>query len=146
MKVFDVSREAKSWCDESGASAVEFALIFPVALLFFCGVMAYGVYFGAAHSVQQLAADAARASVGGLDDAERAAIAQAHVAASGSSYPLLRAERIAVVAEPLGVDPTRFSVRVTFNSEDLPIWALAGLVPLPGKSIERVAVVKRGGY
>lgn len=131
---------------DDGAAAVEFALIFPVALIFFCGLLAYGVYFGAAHSVQQLAADAARASVGGLDDAERAAIAEAHVAASGGSYPLLRADRISVVAAPLGADPSQFAVRVAFNSEDLPIWALAGLVPLPDKTIARVAIVKRGGY
>lgn len=131
---------------DGGAAAVEFAFVFPVALIFFFGLLAYGMYFGAAHSVQQLAADAARASVSGLDNAERTAIAQAHVEASGGSYPFLRADRISVLAEALEADPSQFRVRVSFNSEDLPIWALSGLIPLPRKTIERVAVIKRGGY
>jgi hypothetical protein len=122
---------------DAGSAAVEFALIFPVALIFFCGLLAYGLYFGAAHSVQQLAADAARASVSGLNDSERA---------SGGVYPLLRADRIAVAAHPLAADPSQFEVKVSFNSQDLPIWLLSGLVPLPGKVIERTAVIKRGGY
>jgi Flp pilus assembly protein TadG len=81
---------------DGGATAVEFALVFPVAIIFFCGLLAYGVYFGAAHSVQQLAADAARASVSGLNNTERASIAAQHVAASGGEYPLLRADRLTV--------------------------------------------------
>ncbi len=132
--------------DASGAAAVEFAFVFPVALIFFCGLLAYGLYFGAAHSVQQLAADAARASVGGLDDAERRAIATAHIAASGGNYPLLRADRISVSAQSLAADPSQFEVRVAFDSSDLPIWVLRGLVPLPQQTIERAAIIKRGGY
>jgi Flp pilus assembly protein TadG len=132
--------------DRRGSTAVEFALIFPVALVFLCGLLAYGLYFGAAHAVQQLAADAARASVSGISDAERASLAQSHVAASGGHYPLLRAERITVTAQALSADPTQFEVRVAFNSEDLPIWAFSGLVPLPDKTISRTAIIKRGGY
>lgn len=131
---------------DRGAAAVEFAFVFPVALVFFCGLLAYGIYFGAAHSVQQLAADAARASVSGLNDAERTAIVRSHVATSGGSYPLLQADRLSVSAQPLAGDPTQFEVRVSFDSEDLPIWVLSGLVPLPQKIIERVAIIKRGGY
>lgn len=131
---------------DDGAAAVEFALVFPVALVFLCGLLAYGIYFGAAHSVQQLAADAARASVAGLDDAERVSIATGHVAASARNYPLLRSDRVSVTAAALAADPTQFEVRVAFDSEDLPIWVLSGLVPLPQKVIARTAVIKRGGY
>jgi len=129
-----------------GAAAVEFALIFPVALIFLLGLLAYGLYLGAAHSVQQLAADAARASVAGLSDAERASIALAHVSNSAGGYPLLRADRLTVEAAPLDADPGAFEVSVAFDSEDLPIWAFSGLVPLPPKVIERHAIIKRGGY
>lgn len=132
--------------DRRGSIAVEFALVFPVALVFFLGLLSYGIYFGAAHSVQQLAADAARASVGGLNDAERTSIANSHVAASGGSYPLLASNRLSVTARALQADSSQFEVRVSFDSSDLPIWALAGLVPLPAQTIERVAIVKRGGY
>jgi Flp pilus assembly protein TadG len=140
---FHTRRAARS---TAGSVAVEFAIIFPVALLFFCGLIAYGLYFGAAHSVQQLAADAARASVAGLDDAERASIATTHVATSSGSYPLLSGDRLSVTARPLDQDSSQFEVRVTFDSQDLPIWALSGLVPLPSPLIERAAVIRRGGY
>lgn len=130
----------------AGSSAVEFALIFPVALIFFAGVLAYGIYFGAANSVQQLAADAARASVAGLTDAERVSIAQAHVAASSPNYPFLKPECLSVRAQALAADPTLFEVNLTFDAEALPIWALSGLVPLPSKTISRSAIIKRGGY
>ncbi|WP_334146368.1 TadE family protein [Hyphomicrobium sp.] len=132
--------------DAAGAAAVEFALVFPVALIFLCGLLAYGIYFAAAHSVQQIAADAARASVAGLDDSERVSIATRHVASSASGYPLLRPDRITVLAGALAADGSQFEVTVAFNSEDLPIWVLSGLVPLPQKTIERTAIITRGGY
>jgi Flp pilus assembly protein TadG len=144
--VREISCFVKRAAADGGSAAVEFALIFPVALVFFCGALAYGVYFGAAHSVQQLAADAARASVAGLDDAERGEIVATHVASSGDGYPLLKSDRISVTARPLAADTSQFEVRVVFNSEDLPIWAFSGLLPLPPRLIERAAVIKRGGY
>jgi len=42
-----------------GAAALEFAILAPAFLLLGAGMLAYAIYFGAAHSVQQLAADAA---------------------------------------------------------------------------------------
>jgi Flp pilus assembly protein TadG len=49
----------------SGTAAVEFAILLPFYLFFLLGMLAYGIYFGAAHSVQQLAADAARTAIAG---------------------------------------------------------------------------------
>lgn len=132
--------------DRGGSAAVEFALVLPIGLIFFCGLVAYGLYFSVAHSVQQLAADAARASVGGLDDAERGNIARAHIASSGGNYPLLKIDRLTVTAQPLSADPAKFQVRVAFDSADLPIWLFSGLIPLPPKTIERAAIISRGGF
>ncbi len=131
---------------DGGSAAVEFALVFPIAIVFLCGALAYGLYFGAAHAVQQLAADAARASVAGLSDAERTAIATAHVATNGGTYLLLRPERLSVVAQPLAADSNQFQVKVSFNSSELPIWAFQGLLPLPDRTIARSATIRRGGY
>ncbi|MBL8550614.1 MAG: pilus assembly protein [Hyphomonadaceae bacterium] len=60
----------------SGAAAVEFAIIVPVLLMLFWGIIAYGNYFLTAHTIQQLTNDAARAAVAGLDEAERRALAE----------------------------------------------------------------------
>lgn len=67
--------------DMRGASALEFALIAPVFLLMIFAMIAFGIYLGAAHSLQQIAAGAARASIAGLDEEERHSLARAYIAA-----------------------------------------------------------------
>ena len=52
--------------DRSATSAIEFAILSPLFIFFVMGMVAYGIYFGAAHSVQQIAADAARTAIAGL--------------------------------------------------------------------------------
>jgi Flp pilus assembly protein TadG len=134
------------WRQRSGAAAVEFAVVFPVFLIMLLAMLAYGIYLGAAHGTAQLAADAARASVAGLSDAERVAIAEDHIRRNAGSYPLLDASRVTVVAGPLPDDVTQFRVAVRFDAANLPIWGFATLIPLPEETIERVATIKRGGY
>lgn len=132
--------------DVSGASAVEFAVVMPVLLLFLLGILAYGLYVGTTHSVAQLAADAARASVAGLTDAERSEIAHAVVKNTAGNYPLLEPARVTMTAAPAESDATEFKVIVTYDASGLPVWTLGDLLPLPSKSIVRTAVIKRGGY
>ncbi len=132
--------------DNSGASALEFAILAPVFLAFVVGILAYGIYFGAAHSTASLAAEAARASVGGITDAERVQFAEQHVEAIAGQYHLLDANKITVEAGNPNGDATIFRVTVSYNAEDLPIWGLGGLVPLPGQTIVRTASVIRGGF
>lgn len=131
--------------DNSGASAVEFAVVFPLFLLITLTVLAYGIYFGAAHSVQQLAADAARSSVPGLTETERMQLSQAYVSANAASYPLLTANKVSVRTTPGTSNPDDMIVTVTYNSTALPIWGFSQLIPLPSPIIERVAVIHRGG-
>ncbi|MDX2290554.1 MAG: TadE/TadG family type IV pilus assembly protein [Hyphomicrobiaceae bacterium] len=125
---------------------MEFAIVLPVFLLILFAMLAYGLYLGAAHGTAQLAADAARASVSGLSDAERQSIATEHIRTAAGSYPLLDATKVSVEAGPLPADTTQFRVAVRYNADDLPIWVFEGLLPLPGRTIERVATIKRGGY
>ncbi|HWV81395.1 MAG TPA: TadE/TadG family type IV pilus assembly protein [Hyphomicrobiaceae bacterium] len=132
--------------DVSGASAVEFAIVVPVFLTMLFGIIAYGIYFGAVHSTSQLAADAARASVAGLSDAERTAIATAHVRNNVPAYVLLNPERIEVTAEPLEADARQFRVSVRYDASLLPIWNFTPFLPLPERIIERTATIQRGGY
>ncbi|MEG2314200.1 TadE/TadG family type IV pilus assembly protein, partial [Brevundimonas sp.] len=58
-------------CERRGSIAVEFALIAPILLFMMIGMIVYGGWFWLAHSVQSLAYESARASLGGLDAAER---------------------------------------------------------------------------
>lgn len=129
----------------SGASAVEFAIVASLFLMVALGILAYGIYLSAAHSVSQLAADSARASIAGLNDTERAKIATDHVTLHAKDFILLDKTKVTVEAAPLA-DSNQFQVVVRFDASDLPIWFMSGLVPLPPKIIERSASIKRGGY
>ena len=132
--------------ENDGAAAVEFAIVLPVFLMLLAGMIAYGIYFGAANSVAQLAADAARTSVAGLSDEERRTIAEGHVRANASTYPLLDGQDIEVDAGPLPADASQFRVVVRFDARKLPIWTYAAFLPLPSRTIESSAVIRRGGF
>jgi Flp pilus assembly protein TadG len=125
---------------------LEFAIVLPVFLLIVLGILTYGIYLGSAHSVEQLAADAARASVAGLSDSERVQIATQHVTTNAGGYPLLNASKIAVEAGASPLDASQFRVMVRFDASDLPIWIMSGIVPMPDRVIERTSIIKRGGF
>lgn len=131
--------------DRRGSSAVEFALIAPVFLLLVFGALAYGIYFGAAHALQQLAADAARAAVAGLDREERIALATAFVADNGGAYILLDPDRLTLAAAPSPADPDQFLVSLSYDASALPIWNLYPPLPLPDSQIAFSSTIRNGG-
>ncbi len=146
LKKMAALNRSRVWRADGAASAVEFAIVSPVLILILMGMLVYGVYFGVAHSVQQLAADAARASVAGIDDEERTQLAVSHAASAAGSYLLLAADRLAVIAGPSPGDADLFVVSVSYDASDLPIFGLADLVPVPSSTISHSAAIRRGGY
>lgn len=125
---------------------MEFAIVLPIFVTMLLGIIAYGIYFGAVHGAAQLAADAARASVAGVNDAEREDIARRHVASNAHSYMVLDPAKLTVEAGPLDVDVRQFRVSVRYDATALPIWNFGPLLPLPATIIERSATIQRGGY
>lgn len=134
------------WRCRKGANAVEFALICPLFLMILAGILVYGLYFGTAHAVQQLAADAARASVSGLSDAERSSIAKSHVATSIGGYPFISPDNLTVEAKPSADDGDLFIVYLEYDASNLPVFGLDKLVPVPSPTIRRSSAIRRGGY
>lgn len=131
--------------DASGASAVEFALVMPVFLLLVLGALAYGIYFGAAHSVQQLAADAARVAVAGLDDAERIALVERYLRENTPRYVLLQPGHLVATIGPSPESANHFNVGLRYDARHLPIWNLN--VPLPAsREIVFASVIRNGGH
>jgi TadE-like protein len=128
--------------DTSGTSAIEFALNLPIFLALMFGILCYGMYIGACHSVSQLAADAARASVAGLTMSERQSIAQKHVSQNITSYPLLALARTTVSAVELN-GSTSFQISVAYDASHLPIYL--PFIPSPQPIIQRAAIVTNGG-
>lgn len=75
--------------NQRATTAIEFAFVAPILLLLLVGIMGYGYVFGIYHSIQQIAAEAARSSVSGLSDAERSQIARDFITANASSYAFI---------------------------------------------------------
>ncbi|MDQ0471639.1 TadE family protein [Labrys wisconsinensis] len=127
--------------EDSGTAAVEFAFVAPIFLLFMVGILFYGSYFGAVHMVQQIAADAARASVAGVTDTERASLAQARATSDIAAFSLLNPQGVTVqVSQSTG----SVQVTVTYDPSYLAVWPLAKLVPAPSGLITRVSAIDAG--
>ena len=127
-------------------SAVEFAFIAPVFLILLFGLIAFGSYLGIIHGIQQLTAEAARASIAGLSDAERLSLAQNNITANVGSYPMLSAERLTVQSAGTDTATGIFKVTVQYDASNMFIFNLPHLVPMPDPLIVRTAAIQRGGY
>ena len=139
-------RSCAGWVrDDSGTSAVEFAILMPVFLLLLTGMLAYGIYFSAAHSLQQLAADAARTAIAGLDEAERNELVGDFLAANADSYALIDPARLSAAIGDKPGDPDHYRVVLTYDASDLPIWNLYPPLPLPSQQIAYSSTIRRGG-
>jgi Flp pilus assembly protein TadG len=132
--------------DQSASTAVEFAFIAPILLMLLFGIIGYGHAFGVYHGVQQLAAEAARASVAGLDDAERERLARDFVTRSIGSYAFLEPNKLTVRTTALGAPAPSFEVAIAYDYSDSIFNRLSSIVALPMPVVERRAVVQRGGY
>jgi len=132
--------------DTRGVAAIEFALVAPVFFLLLLGIAAYGIYLSAISSLQELTADAARASVAGVSATERQTIVSTYVAQSSPNYQLLSRHPITVTATPYPGDPTRYTVTLRTDISKLPLQGTTGIFPMPSAIIQRTAVVRIGGY
>ena len=130
--------------DRRGATAVEFAFIAPMMLTFVFGIVGYGSIISVNNGLQQLVAEAARASVAGLNDQERAQLAQQSITDGVRSYAFIDASKMTVAFD----DPTTSSFRVSvrYDMSNMVAYHLLAWLPLPPAAVTRNAVVQRGGF
>ena len=131
--------------DGTATSAIEFAMLAPIFILLLLGMVAYGIYFGASHSVQQIAADAARTALSGLDQTERQSLVAAFVQRNAAGYPFIDPGKLSVTAQDSAADADQFVVAVQYDARDLPIWNLLSDLPLPGTTIAKRSTIRIGG-
>lgn len=136
-------RRAQFRLADAGSAAVEFAIIGPILLLMIMGIYVYGGYFLTAHTVQQLANDAARASIAGLDDTERSTLARQSLEAGMTDQPSMRGELANVRVTRSG---QMLAVNVTYDARDDLYWAFSSIVPAPSPIISRTASIRLGGF
>jgi len=128
---------------KDGAAAVEFAFIAPVLIALIMGVISYGSYFWTAHTVQQMANDAARAAVAGLTDPERAELARSTLNTDMADQPMLDPTKLSVQITRNG---TSLTVAVAYDARESVFATLGQLVPMPDTRIRRTASVRLGGF
>lgn len=129
--------------DRRGAAAVEFAFVAPCLLLLIFGAAVFGSVLTIYHGVQQLAAEAARASVAGLSDSECDQLARSFVAGNAAVYAFLDPTRLTVSTASQG---NAFRVAVSYDLSSSFIFGFARLLPMPPPAVTRSAVVQRGGF
>ena len=128
-----------------GVSAVEFAMLLPVFLALVFGIVVFGSYLALVHGLQQLAAEAARSSIAGINSSERSSIATNYVSANIGTYPLISPNNVSVSAAVSGTDPNVFVVTVSYNAAGMFLFSLP-FVPTPPSTIIRSAAIPFGGF
>lgn len=129
---------------KQGAAAVEFAIVAPLFILIVLTLIAYGIYLSAAHSLQQLTADAARTAVAGLSDQERSQLVNNYIAISTLNDPLIDRKKLVVTVATDPKNVNQFTVTTEYDASALPIWNLYSF-PLPNTTIRRFATIRMGG-
>ncbi|MFF8803141.1 MULTISPECIES: TadE/TadG family type IV pilus assembly protein [unclassified Methylobacterium] len=128
-----------------GGAAVEFALVVPVLLALFAGIVAFGIYLGASHNLKHIASEAARASIAGVSDQEREDLARRRVADALTEGAMFKPGTLLVAVGPNPTDTTLFTVTLTFDAKSLGFSGFSGLIPLPPDLIQSTVSVRRGG-
>lgn len=129
--------------DRRAASAVEFALIAPFLLLLVAAILAYGSIFATSLSLQQVAAETARATIGGLSDAERRSLALVKLAAIADGYPMLDVSKVTFdFDEGTGTELSRLTLH--YDMSQHPAYTLDKLLPLPKSPISYSLIVTDG--
>jgi Flp pilus assembly protein TadG len=139
---FDGSPARRFRAARAGTAAVEFAIVGPVLILLMLGMVTYGGYFLTAHTVQQLANDAARAAIAGLDDDERLMLARESASASLASQAFMRGQLSRLEVNRSGAT---MAVSVTYDAREDVYWSFDSLVPVPSPDISRTATIRLGG-
>ncbi len=129
--------------NKQGASAVEFALIAPFMLLLVAAILAYGSIFATSLSLQQVAAETARATIAGLSDAERQSLAEGKLADIAGNYPLLDPEKVSFTFNA-AVGSQLSRVTLTYDLTDHPAYALDKLLPLPPSPLSYSLIITDG--
>lgn len=131
--------------ERRGVAAIEFALLSPVFIGLVFGIFTFGFHLAAANSVAQLCGDIARASVAGLDEAERVAIAEDFMREHIARYALLHPDYLSLTVADRG-GATQFDVEIEYDASHLPAVIWTRMFDRPDPVIRASATVRHGGF
>ena len=131
--------------DSRGVSAVEFALVLPVFIAILFGIIGFATVENIYMGTQELASEAARASVAGLSDSERSQIVTSFVTANIGYYAFLDPTKMSVTSRTISTNPSTYVVSLTYDMSGSFVYQFNNIVPLPSPTVQRTAVVLNGG-
>lgn len=99
--------------DQHGAVAVEFALITPVMFLLCFGIIAFSIVLSTYAALQQIAAEAARASLSGLTSTQQSQYASQYITGVIGNYPFIDPNFLTVTT---AAGQTTFEVTLSYNA------------------------------
>lgn len=129
--------------DDEGSIAVEFAFVAMLLFTLLFGIIGFSLHFGARSAAAQAAAEGARASVAGLNDSDRTALAVAAARATIASYNGVFRLTEAPTARRVG---TRFEVTVKLDISQFNLSRLTAFVPALSEYPQSTVSVQIGGF
>ena len=105
-----------------------------------------GLFFVYTHEVQEISSAAARASVAGLNQAERDTLARQYVTDAIGNSALFQAADVTVSTGTSGTPASYYAVTVAYDLKDTPIPVLARFASLQLTSISHTATIQFGNY
>ncbi|MDH7799880.1 Flp pilus assembly protein TadG [Beijerinckia sp. GAS462] len=132
--------------DTRAVSAMEFALVAPLLLFLLLGIACFGYILGVHHELQQIASEAARASVAGTTATQRDSLARSYITTNASDYLLINSAKMAVTTTSATTPIAMFQVAVSYDLTGSLPYLLGNLLPLPSPQIQRTATIQQGNY
>lgn len=133
----DCRRQWRLPADREGTALVEAAIALPILISLLFGILTYGCWFMAAHSLQQAANDAARAAIAGIDAQERRDLVDQSIAHTPGGA-MLEQDLLTVTTTQ---DGRYYTVSLTYEATRARLFSHS-LIPLPTGVIHRAAVVQ----
>lgn len=112
-------------------------------LLLVAAILAYGSLFATSLSLQQIAAETARATIAGLSDGERKSLAESKLASIAANYPLLDPAKVTFTFNE-AVESDLSRVTLTYDLSGHPAYALDKLLPLPPSPLSYSLIITDG--
>ena len=107
-------------------------------LAFLSGILNYGWYFFLTHNVQEITQDAARASIAGLDPAERVQIIDNVIANETTPQGVMQTGLFTRTIRETG---QYLNLTVSYDS-GRSVFPGMGLIPMPARLITRSVVIR----
>jgi Flp pilus assembly protein TadG len=131
------------WRDRRGNAAVEFSLVAPVAVMLFLGIIEFSVTLGTYSALQQIAAEATRAALPGLNGTQQTQLANQYVSGVLPSYGWIDATKVSVATITAA---TTLTVTLNYDTSRSFFAGMGVLGALAPVVITRSAVVQVSGF